>query len=83
MREYCSLSDEMKRAKALLGEKCLDSHRTREDSHVKGCENEELRQRLAFMQKEIEAVKAERAIQCRDIAALNDTYNKLCVDRHN
>jgi len=51
----------MKRAKALLGEKCLDSHKTREDSHVKGHEVEELRKRLSLLNKEIEAVKAERA----------------------
>ena len=83
MREHMALNDELKRAKALLGEKCLDAHKTRENSHVKGHEVEELRKRLCFINKEIEALKADRAQQCRDISSLTDHQNRLHVDQQN
>jgi len=53
-RQQNCLSGELASLKALLGDKCLDSHKQRELSGIKGLEVDDNRARLAALQSEIE-----------------------------
>ena len=79
-RTGACLADELAKCKAVLGEKCLEAHKAREDSAVKGHELEQNRACLAAVTNDIEVVRADRAAQSREIACLTDRKNILLID---
>lgn len=73
------VGDELCKSKNLLGEKCMDAHKTREEAHCKGHEVDQDRARLSALQSEIESVKNDRATACREIVRLQEIGNqKAC-----
>jgi hypothetical protein len=67
-----SLNDECARAKRLLDEKYFEAGRLREDAVAKGDQCADQRGDKADLEREIEAVKVQRAEMYREIGHLKD-----------
>lgn len=68
-----SLNDECARAKRLLDEKYFEAGRLREDAVAKGDTCADQRADKADLEREIEAVKIQRAEMYREISHLKDS----------
>ena len=66
------MTEECARAKRLLDEKYMEAGRLREESVVKGDQCADLRAQVAQCDRDIEAVKAQRAEMLREIHHLKE-----------
>jgi predicted nuclease with TOPRIM domain len=68
----------MNQLKGELGNKCLECHKCREESHVKGHEVDQLTCKLNSLNLEMKPVAFDISKFKCEIARLNDIYLKQC-----
>lgn len=78
-----SLNEECARAKRLLDEKYFEAGRLREDAVAKGDQCADQRADKADLEREIEAVKVQRAEMYREITHLKDSNESKTHEANN
>ena len=78
-----SLNDECARAKRLLDEKYFEAGRLREDAVSKGDQCADQRADKADLDREIEAIKIQRAEMYREISHLKDHNEQKALEAGN
>ena len=66
------MNDELARSKRLLDEKYFEAGRLRDESVAKGDQNQDQRNQLQDLEREIEGVKVQRAEMWREITRLKE-----------
>lgn len=72
-----AVCEDLTKCKNLLGDKCVQAHKLREEAHCKQLEVDQDRARLSALHSEIEAIKNDRAAACREIARASECCNQL------
>ena len=79
-KQNLDLNDELARSKRLLDEKYFEAGRLRDESVAKGDQNADLRAQLQELERDIEAVKVQRAEMWRELTRLKEMNEARTVE---